>query len=71
MEKQLEMPRMSCVVVVVDAVGGAGDGCHSGFWELKWQKVRRVESNPVYSLGCLPHLPCPLMRGHPYHFCKG
>ena len=30
MEKQLEMPRMSCVVVVVDAVGGAGDGGGGG-----------------------------------------
>ena len=51
-ERQLERPRMSCVVaaavvvvvaVDVDVVAGVGDGCHSGSLELKWQrKCQRV-----------------------------
>ena len=77
-ERQLERPRMSCVVaaavvvvvaVDVDVVAGVGDGCHSGSVELKWQKDPRAGS----SLGCKgypPHPPCH-QRGRPDNFCKG
>ena len=71
-ERQLERPRMSCVVAVAvvagDVVAGVGDGCHSGSVELKWQKDPRAGS----SLGCKgyqPHPPCP-QRGRPDNFCK-
>ena len=78
MERQLERPRMSCVVAVVvvavvvavdvAAVAGVGDGCHIGSVELKWQKDPTAGSS-LGCRGCQPHPPCH-QRGRPDNSCK-